>query len=324
MCFEKSQNFMCNILTSLSIDGENPTTGPDVIPPVVSNCPSNIFRTVAPGTPSLQVTWVEPTATDETSTVNVFLTNRPGDSFTVGTTRVNYIFRDDANNQAICTFDIVITATTTSTTSSTLLTSIIPAITKSTTSSTILGCLSFEKTSNATIVPSKDLYNFGDSITVYCREGFELQGDETLVCLSSGHWHGEIPTCSLNMLKTTQAATTTAAAAPTTTTATTSTNGSMNTVIIVSTASVGGIVLLIILVVILVRYCKRSHASKSDAAPPVYYATHIPAIPDLRNQGMPDANNEEGNDNTGYLSIDPPNATAGSRDDYHGLYAVVE
>ncbi|XP_072051832.1 uncharacterized protein [Amphiura filiformis] len=89
-----------------------PSTVIDVIPPVVNNCPANIFRTVAPGTPSLQVTWVEPTATDETSAVNVFQTNRPGDLYTVGTTTVTYIFRDDANNQAMCAFNIVVTEST--------------------------------------------------------------------------------------------------------------------------------------------------------------------------------------------------------------------
>ncbi|XP_072013765.1 IgGFc-binding protein-like [Amphiura filiformis] len=171
-----------------------------------------------------------------------------------------------------------------------------------------LGCLSFEKSSMGTLVPSKDLYNFGDSVTVYCRQGFDLLGDETLVCLSSGYWHGEIPRCSLNMLKTTQD----------------STNGSTNTLIIVSASSVGGVVLLIILVVILMCYCKRSHASTSDAAPPVYYASNIQAISGLRNQGIPDANNEEGNDNAAYLSIDPATTAKGSPDDYQGLYAVVE
>ncbi|XP_072051797.1 uncharacterized protein [Amphiura filiformis] len=159
-------------------------------------------------------------------------------------------------------------------------------------------------------------------------------------------------------------------------------DGSMNTLIIVSAASVGGVVLLIILVVVLVRFGKRSNASKSDVAPPVYYTTHIPAISDSRNQDIPDANseegnantgylrpinpdialggslginahesdtalpvhyitrvssipdstyeaipnanNEEGNDNTGYMSIDPANTAEGSSDNYQGLYAVVE
>ncbi|XP_072014230.1 uncharacterized protein [Amphiura filiformis] len=182
-----------------------------------------------------------------------------------------------------------------STTSSTLLTSVIPATTTSTTSSTILtsiipGCLSFDKISNGTVVPIKDLYNFGDSVTVFCRQGFELLGDETLVCLTSGYWHGKIPRCSLKTEATT-----------------TITNDSMNTVIIASAASVGGVVLVIILVVVLIRYCKRNNAHESDAAPPVYYATHIPAISDLTNQDVPYVNNEEGNNNTGYLSIDPDN-----------------
>ena len=57
------------------------------------------------------------------------------------------------------------------------------------------GCLPFKKPTDGRVFPDQETYNIGDSVTVYCRNGFDLIGDETLGCLSTGLWLGEIPTC---------------------------------------------------------------------------------------------------------------------------------
>ena len=59
----------------------------------------------------------------------------------------------------------------------------------------LTGCPSFETPNNGTIVPSKDLYGFGEVVTVYCRQGFDLVGNERLVCSQNRNWHGQIPRC---------------------------------------------------------------------------------------------------------------------------------
>ncbi|XP_072043887.1 uncharacterized protein [Amphiura filiformis] len=47
-----------------------------------------------------------------------------------------------------------------------------------------------------TIAPAKNLYEYGDVITVFCRKGLHHIGDDQLVCLNTGSWLGEIPRCS--------------------------------------------------------------------------------------------------------------------------------
>ena len=59
------------------------------------------------------------------------------------------------------------------------------------------GCIPFEKPVDGILIPDKETYNIGDSVTVYCRNGFDLIGDETLACLNTGSWLGEIPTCEV-------------------------------------------------------------------------------------------------------------------------------
>ena len=81
--------------------------GIDTVPPVISNCPQSISVTVPMGTPTLMVTWIEPTATDDSGIEpEKMQTHLSGDSFPVGTTNVIYSFQDEAGNQALCTFDV--------------------------------------------------------------------------------------------------------------------------------------------------------------------------------------------------------------------------
>ena len=83
--------------------------GQDTIPPVASSCPQSITQTIRTGMPSVTVSWIEPTATDNSGmTPTVTQSHQPGDSFNIGTTAVTYTFTDVAGNQATCTFDVVI------------------------------------------------------------------------------------------------------------------------------------------------------------------------------------------------------------------------
>ena len=79
----------------------------DSNPPVVSNCPQSTTYMVSVGISMRQVTWLEPTATDDcTASPTVFRTHNSGDNFPIGVTQVRYLFTDDAGNQGTCTFTI--------------------------------------------------------------------------------------------------------------------------------------------------------------------------------------------------------------------------
>ncbi|XP_072017558.1 CUB and sushi domain-containing protein 3-like [Amphiura filiformis] len=72
----------------------------------------------------------------------------------------------------------------------------VAATTRALTTTIIPGCLPFPVPANAVIDLVKGIYAFGDVITVYCRHGFALTGDERLICSNTGVWHGDIPRCS--------------------------------------------------------------------------------------------------------------------------------
>ncbi|XP_071845663.1 uncharacterized protein [Apostichopus japonicus] len=86
----------------------NVLPGEDNVPPVISGCPSDITRTAAPGTNGVVVSWTPPTATDPSGVDPPSVTNRPGTTFTVGTTQVVYTFFDGAGNPAFCSFDVIV------------------------------------------------------------------------------------------------------------------------------------------------------------------------------------------------------------------------
>ncbi|XP_072013682.1 uncharacterized protein [Amphiura filiformis] len=82
----------------------------DSIPPVVRNCPQPIFSTVPLGTPTQIITWIEPTATDDSGVEpTVMQSHRPGESFMIGVSQVSYTFSDSSGNQATCSFAITVT-----------------------------------------------------------------------------------------------------------------------------------------------------------------------------------------------------------------------
>lgn len=77
-------------------------------PPVVINCPGPVItETVSLDSSSAIVTWQEPVAFDNSGVEpTVIKTHEPGSSFQVGTTQVSYIFRDNAENEATCSFAV--------------------------------------------------------------------------------------------------------------------------------------------------------------------------------------------------------------------------
>ena len=71
------------------------------------NCPSDTFIDIEIGSGDTSVSWLEPSAYDESGNVTLLVkTNSPGDRFGIGTTTVTYLFADPSNNMASCDFKI--------------------------------------------------------------------------------------------------------------------------------------------------------------------------------------------------------------------------
>ncbi|XP_033625807.1 mucin-17-like isoform X2 [Asterias rubens] len=81
--------------------------------PVISGCPANQVGTLASGSTSVALSWVEPTATDNSGAVSTSRTHQPGQSFSEGETTVTYTFSDSAGNQDTCSFLITVNAAST-------------------------------------------------------------------------------------------------------------------------------------------------------------------------------------------------------------------
>ena len=79
----------------------------DTTPPVINGI-DDITVVIELGTATVsQVTWVEPTATDNSGTVTlVSRTHTPNAFFTIGTTPVTYTFSDPSGNTASTTFNV--------------------------------------------------------------------------------------------------------------------------------------------------------------------------------------------------------------------------
>ncbi|XP_022082334.1 uncharacterized protein LOC110974776 isoform X2 [Acanthaster planci] len=100
---------VCSFVVTVAAPADN-------TPPVITNCPGNQAATAAVGATSAAVTWVEPTATDNSGTAVTRLSNAsPGDSFNVGSTTVTYTFTDNSGNEAVCSFVVVVSAAMTNT-----------------------------------------------------------------------------------------------------------------------------------------------------------------------------------------------------------------
>lgn len=80
----------------------------DITDPVISGCPANINTTADTSYCGANVTWTEPTASDNCPGVVLSSTHNPGDNFPVGTTTVTYTATDASSNTDICTFDVIV------------------------------------------------------------------------------------------------------------------------------------------------------------------------------------------------------------------------
>lgn len=81
------------------------TVGEDQIAPIVQNCPGNIAIFVGVSITETAVTWIEPSAVDNSiGAISVVNNYSPGDTFPLGATLVSYTFTDLAGNFAECEF----------------------------------------------------------------------------------------------------------------------------------------------------------------------------------------------------------------------------
>ena len=81
----------------------------DTIPPVIQNCIGDISETTPLGSGGRIMTWTSPTATDNSGVVTLASrSHRSGQFLPTGTTTVIYRFVDGSGNEAICSFDIII------------------------------------------------------------------------------------------------------------------------------------------------------------------------------------------------------------------------
>ncbi|MDY0102090.1 MAG: Calx-beta domain-containing protein, partial [Lentimicrobium sp.] len=90
----------------------------DLVKPVISGCPSNISVGTGPGatTCNKEVTWTEPTATDNCTTQGNLVwtkSHTPPFTFPVGTTTVTYTVKDESNNVSNpCSFNVTVSDNT--------------------------------------------------------------------------------------------------------------------------------------------------------------------------------------------------------------------
>ena len=78
---------------------------------MISGCPSGATGVASQGSNIATVTWVEPTATDNSGGNVQRSSNRsPGQTFGLGSTQVTYTFTDPSGNQATCRFTVTVTS----------------------------------------------------------------------------------------------------------------------------------------------------------------------------------------------------------------------
>ncbi len=101
------------ILVATDPDGnkENATfkvTVVDNVPPVLAACPNKIILPTDPGKDFATANWIAPIASDNCA-VTVKSSNKPGDTFTIGTKIVTYTATDASGNTTTCTFEVEVT-----------------------------------------------------------------------------------------------------------------------------------------------------------------------------------------------------------------------
>ncbi|XP_072046776.1 uncharacterized protein [Amphiura filiformis] len=190
------------------------------------------------------------------------------------------------------------------------------------------GCPPIDRPQDGSVDPVKSLYEPGDVITVYCRQEFQLIGDETLFCSSTGSWLGQSPSCSTMSTMSSMSIMSTMSTISTVSTMSTEIlKGISVTSIVVIAVGVGFGVIVIITVVAIAIYCQRKQNHEHNDP---YYSSHLP--PMTRDPNAISAEFQHNNtinapyeipmgalDNEGYV------ITTGRDDpgDYQGLYTEV-
>lgn len=82
----------------------------DILGPIFSNCPQNIIATADRGNTSASVTWIPPTATDNSGVVPDILHfgKGSGERFPAGEHSIRYIASDKRGNVGECKFKIIV------------------------------------------------------------------------------------------------------------------------------------------------------------------------------------------------------------------------
>ncbi|XP_071490407.1 hyalin-like [Diadema antillarum] len=80
----------------------------DVTAPIIAGCPSNVTVSTAAGQSYAVVSWMEPTASDNSGSYVLTFSRMSGSNFDIGTTEVLYIATDDAGNTDRCTFKVTV------------------------------------------------------------------------------------------------------------------------------------------------------------------------------------------------------------------------
>lgn len=80
----------------------------DTVDPVITDCPPNLEVTADSSRNGASVTWTAPSATDNSGSVNVVFSASPNDFFLIGETTVTYTFVDPSGNDAICSFNVLV------------------------------------------------------------------------------------------------------------------------------------------------------------------------------------------------------------------------
>lgn len=81
---------------------------PDVIPPVIMDCPTNIIVTASNSTCEEAVSWAAPSAIDNCLLSSLTGSHNSGDVFALGTTTVTYTATDASGNDSMCSFDVTV------------------------------------------------------------------------------------------------------------------------------------------------------------------------------------------------------------------------
>ena len=76
--------------------------------PLVSGIPSDIEQSTDVGSSTAVVTWSEPTASDNSGSVNLTSSHSSGSTFSIGDTIVTYTAVDTSSNSANATFTITV------------------------------------------------------------------------------------------------------------------------------------------------------------------------------------------------------------------------